>query len=67
MSSITKLRDDLMSVFHGLRDGTIDTKVATEMNNAAGKVINTVKVQLDYASLRKEIPRIPFMEEDDAA
>jgi hypothetical protein len=31
------------------------------MTNAAGKVIATLKVELEYAMLRKESPSIPFL------
>jgi len=61
MKSITELRNELAAVFKGLKDGTLEPKQAVEMNNAAGKIINTVKVQLEYAELRKETPNIPFM------
>lgn len=54
MNSISKLREELAEVFQGLKDGSVDTKVASEMNNSAGKIIGTVKVQLEYASLKKD-------------
>jgi hypothetical protein len=63
MNNITELREELANVFTGLRDGTLDPKQAIEMNNAAGKMINTVKVQLEYAALRNETPSIDFMGE----
>ena len=44
-----------------LFNGTIDVKAASEMNNTAGKIINTQRVQIEYASLRNEAPNIPFM------
>ena len=61
MKNITELRDELAAVFIGLKTGTLEAKQAVEMNNAAGKIINTVKVQLEYAHMRKEAPNIPFM------
>lgn len=61
MNTIAKLRDELSIVFTELKTGELKPKVATEMNNAAGKIINTVKVQLEYASLRKEKPVIPYL------
>jgi hypothetical protein len=63
METIKELRDELAKVFQDLKTGAIETKVAAEMNNAAGKMINTVKVQLEYAVLRKETPKIAFMVE----
>jgi len=61
MKTIKELRDELGDVFDGLREGTLDVKKAVEMNNAAGKMINTVKVQLEYYHLRQEKPQIDFM------
>ena len=60
-TTITQLRDDLLVVFNGLRDGTMQIKDAVEINNTAGKIINTAKVQLAYAALRGEAPDIPFL------
>lgn len=65
MKNITELRDELAAVFAGLKNGTLEHTQAAEMNNAAGKIINTVKVQLEYATMRKEEPNIPFMNTGD--
>lgn len=65
MKNITELRDELAAVFAGLKNGTLEPKQAVEMNNAAGKIINTVKVQLEYADMRGEAPNIPFMTTGD--
>ncbi len=61
MTTITDIRDQLIQVFNGLRDGTIDTKAAVEVNNTAGKIIGTAKVQLAYHAIRGESPVIPFL------
>lgn len=61
MKTITELRSELLKTFEGLKSGEIDCKVAAEMNNTAGKVINTVKAQLEYAALRQEKPDLAFM------
>jgi len=47
--------------FDDLKSGVLLPKVATEMNNSAGKIINTVKVQLDYHTMTKTKPNIPFL------
>lgn len=62
MKNITDLTTQLTDLFESLKDGTIDVKVATEMNNTAGKIINAQRVQLEYATLRKETPEIKFLE-----
>ena len=66
MTTITDIRNDLIDVFNGLRDGTLDTKDAVEINNTAGKIISSAKVQLAYHALRGESPSIPFLESAQA-
>lgn len=61
MTTITDIRNDLVAVFNGLRNGTIEPKQAVEVNNTAGKIIATAKVQLGYHQLRGEVPDIPFL------
>jgi hypothetical protein len=62
MTTITNIRDNLIEVFNGLRDGSIDAKDAVEINNTAGKIINSAKVQIAYSALRGEAPYIPFLD-----
>jgi hypothetical protein len=62
MTTITEIRDNLIEVFNGLRDGSVDIKDAVEINNTAGKIINTAKVQIAYCALRGEAPYIPFLD-----
>ena len=50
-----------MSDYAQLKAGTIEPKVMAELNNTAGKMINTVRVQLDYSAARKEEPNIGFL------
>lgn len=61
MTTITDIRNDLVNVFNKLRDGTMEAKEAVEINNTAGKIISSVKVQLAYSALRGEQPDIPFL------
>jgi hypothetical protein len=61
MNHISDLTTELSALYHSLKDGTIEVKIATEMNNTAGKIINAQRVQLEYADLRKEQPDINFM------
>jgi len=59
-SSITELRNELQVIFRELRDGKLEPRQAKEMNNAAGKIIGTLKVELEYSHLRGEKPKIAF-------
>ncbi len=63
MRDIVELRSELAGVFNGLKDGSLGVQAAKEMNNAAGKMINSAKAQLEYAALRKEKPTIKFLSE----
>lgn len=56
-----QLRGELLSVFDGIKSGSIAVPVAKELVNTAGKIISSVKVQLEYAYLRKETPVIEFL------
>ncbi len=46
--NIEALRDELVGLFYALKDGTVKPPVAVEMNNAAGKAINSAKLELEY-------------------
>ena len=61
MKTVTDLRNELCNTFDELKAGNITPKVASEMNNSAGKIINTLKVQLDYHTMTKTKPNIPFL------
>jgi hypothetical protein len=59
--NIRELRKELCKIFNDLRSGELAAKDAKEMNNAAGKIIGTLKVELEYAALRQERPEIEFL------
>lgn len=65
MKTINDLRSELLKLFDGIKSGEHDVKVAAEMNNTAGKIINSIKVELEYAALRKEEPRVAFLDYKD--
>lgn len=62
MKNVSELRDQLSQVFAELRSGAIKAKDAAELANIAGKLINSAKVQIEYHSLRKDKPNIPFLD-----
>jgi hypothetical protein len=66
MKTAKELRDSLSEVFTGLRDGSVDPRVAQELANIAGKMISSAKAQLEQAELRKESPDIAFLREPNA-
>jgi hypothetical protein len=62
MKNVTELTAQLTELFTALKDGSVDVKVASEMNNTAGKIINAQKVLLEYAAVTKATPKILFLE-----
>jgi hypothetical protein len=59
--TIDGIRNHLLAVFNGLRDGSVEAKEAVEINNTAGKIISSCKVQLAYHAMRGERPEIEFL------
>lgn len=59
--NMTELRDDLLELYRDIGIGAIELRLAKEKSNAAGKIIKSAAVQLEYAVARKEKPNIPFM------
>lgn len=62
MKNVDELRSELSLVFSQLRSGSIKPSEAAEIANIAGKMINSAKVQVEYFALRKESPKISFLE-----
>ena len=62
MKNAEELRDELAQTFAQLKSGEIKPSEAAELANLAGKMIASAKVQVEYFALRKESPRIKFLE-----
>ena len=62
MKNAEELRDELAQTFAQLKAGAIKPSEAAELANLAGKMISSAKVQVEYFALRKESPRIKFLE-----
>ena len=61
MKSMKDVRNKLVDLNEQLESGKLDIKTVGEMHNGIGKIINTVRTQLEYSKLRKETPQIDFM------
>lgn len=61
MKNVVELRNELCIVFDRLKAKDIESDVAKELVNTAGKIIKSVKIELEYASQRKERPIIAFL------
>ena len=65
MKNAEALRDELAQTFAQLKSGEIKPSEAAELANLAGKMIASAKVQVEYFALRKESPRIAFLESNE--
>ena len=61
MNNIAALSQDLSKLYEEIRSGGIDLKMASELNNTAGKILKAHQVQLAYYALRGEAPEIPYL------
>jgi hypothetical protein len=61
ISNIDELRAELIAAFEMVKADPRRAIQTKEMTNAAGKVIGTVKTELEYAAMKKEAPNIPFL------
>lgn len=62
ISNIKDLRNDLVEVYSSLRKGEISVKDAKEIANAAGKIIASAKVELQYNAMMEKAKEIEFLE-----
>lgn len=58
---ITELRDQLLDAFDAVKMDPRRANQVKEQTNAAGKILASVKAQLEYSLLKGEEPDIPFM------
>jgi hypothetical protein len=63
VTNIEELRNDQLEVYKQLRTGTISNADAKEAANVMGKIISSIKLQIDYNKATKRTETvIPFME-----
>ena len=61
MNNINDVRKNLALLFSDLKNGKIEHQEAKELNNCAGKIINSCKVQLEYQKYRGGRVSIKFL------
>ncbi len=66
MKNCDELRQELALTFERLKAGEIKPGEAAELANLAGKMISSAKVQVGYYAMRKEQPRIEWLESSNA-
>ena len=65
MQNITELRTSLADNYTKMKGGKMTLGVGKELANTAGKIINSLKVELEYNSLLDIKSTIPFLETKD--
>ena len=60
MKNIKDVREELLKVFDELKSGELKPSVVSVLNDAVEKIIDSLKVELEYYSMRKEKPDIEF-------
>lgn len=58
---IIELRDQLLDAYDWVKSDPRRANQVKEMANTAGKVLASVKLQLEYSLLKGEEPDIPFL------
>ena len=61
--NIETLRSILIETVTELRAGTTPPGTAEAISNASGKIIASIRLQLEYAKARGEVPKMAFMEQ----
>lgn len=64
MQNITELRQSLADNYEDLKNNKIELKLAKELANTAGKIINSLKVELEYNTYLGVKNEIKFLNVD---
>jgi len=62
MQNITELRNELCENYTKMKDGKMGIKLGKELTNAAGKIINSLRVEMEYYEIMGINNEIPFLE-----
>jgi hypothetical protein len=62
INDIENLRKRLLNAVEEIDDDPASVVQAREIGNLAGKVIGTIRCELEYARITKRKPVIPFLE-----
>ena len=61
MQNITELRASLADNYEQMKAKQMELKMGKELANTAGKIINSLKVELEYNSMMDIKRKIPFL------
>lgn len=59
--NISELREELLDAYEMVKKDPRRANQVKEMTNAAGKILGTVKAEMEYSMIKGEEPDIPFM------
>ena len=62
MQNITELRNSLADNYTKMKAGKMNFALGKELSNAAGKIINSLKVELEYNQILGVKCKIDFLE-----
>jgi hypothetical protein len=62
MKNITELRSDLMDNYVKMKDKQMELKEGKELANTAGKVLTSLKIELEYNAMMGIKTPIPFLQ-----
>ncbi len=62
INNVEDLRLDVIKIYEELRTGKLGLREAKELNNAAGKILGSAKLELEYNAYTKTQKRILFLE-----
>ena len=65
-STTTELRAALCETIAAVRAKEMTPDAAEAISNASGKVIASLRVELEYRRMRGEVPALPFMDSHNA-
>lgn len=62
LKNLNDLGTDLIEVYEQLRNGQIERSTATALASVAGRVIDGLKVQVQYNAIKSNIDKIGLLE-----
>lgn len=65
MERMADVTEQMCGVFTELKAGELERHMAKELSNAAGKIIGSSKVRLEYQKMRGNKKIIKFLEEKE--
>ena len=65
LPNISEIQSTLWEQVQNLRSGKTSPANANAVSNAVGKMFTGVKLQIEFARLTGETPRIPFLSSND--